>query len=203
MKEIIFIVLLIVFGCLNLFPQETLTGVSEEEYKFISEVLGGSENSLLVINNETIPARIVEKNLSKSHVSNGFYEEKTLKEMIPDLTDEIIKDFNSKNLKSHQVERKFTFAGKYELVNKWDLNNIFSSNGFEDLFKSWEDFYQKYPKSDGFIEFSRVGFDRDKKRAIIFTNHYCGVTCAEGSYAFYAKENNKWVVKTKVRLWAS
>ena len=73
----------------------------------------------------------------------------------------------------------------------------------EELLKKWEIFGQKYPKSDGFVRFSRVGFSSDNKQAIIYFTRYCGVTCASGEFLFFIKEKDKWIKKGKSLLWSS
>lgn len=200
MKGIVFVVLLVIFCCFNLFGQKAQTGFTDDEYKFISEIWSGSKDSLLVIKNNTIPANLSEEEGNRGIHLDGRESISYLKEQIADLSDEIIKDFNLKNDKAYQLQRKFTFAGKYELMSENDVSKIFyEAEG--DLDSGWENFKNKYPNSFGYIQFSRIGFNKDRNQALIYSTSSGGSFSAEGSYIFYVKEKEKWVRKKEVILW--
>ncbi len=106
MRKPLFVILLIIFGSFTLLAQQSQTGLTGEEYEMISSILGNSS----VIINETIPMKIVvgdkERNLTNVHggVLDVFY----LKESLPEISDEAMKDFISKNKKAYTLEKTFT-----------------------------------------------------------------------------------------------
>lgn len=190
---------LILFGVFTLLAQDNQTALSDEEYIVISSIKSDST----VIINETIPMKIVpgseENDTTKAFA--GIVAVFRLKDRMPELSDETVKDFNSKNEKAYPLERKFILPGEYTLIKKGEALGNYSSA--DDLLKKYEIFREKYPKSDGFISFSRVGFSSDKKQALAYFEHFCGVECASGEFFFFVKEKDKWIKKAQTRLWIS
>ena len=200
MKTTLLIISLFLFGNFNLITQENQINLTDDEYAILSSILGDSS----VIVNETIPMKIVtgnkEKNLTKAR--GGVLDIFHLREIMPEISDEAVNDFNAKNEKGHSLESLFTLNDKYILIERGEAFEIHTSRR-EELLKKWEIFGQKYPKSDGFVRFSRVGFSSDNKQAIIYFTRYCGVTCASGEFLFFIKEKDKWIKKGKSLLWSS
>ncbi len=196
MKKMIFITLLIVFCCLSLSAQKKQAGLADEEYAMLSSILDG----ISVIENKTIPARIFADG-KEGNSFDGNVSIFRLREAMPNLSDETVKDFNSNNDKEYALEKKFNINGEYELISDDEISKIFYKA--ENLEKAWESFRKKYPKSGGFVQFSRVGFSSDKKQAVIYFTYSCGSLCASGDFIFYVKEKEKWVEKGKVNLWVS
>lgn len=194
MKKTILTILLIALCGMSFYAQEK--GFSDEEYKFISQIPDRSTDSLTIIVNKSIPARILEKEFEPMPPFDGKIWVEVLKGFIPSISEEIIEDFNSNNEKAHLLKRKFTFAGKYELVSESRINKIFKAGG-------WKALEETYPKSNGYIRFSRVGFNKDKTRALIYYETRCGSECGSGNYGFFVKENGKWIVEAAAPLWIS
>ena len=102
-----------------------------------------------------------------------------------------LKDYKVKNKESERLKRLFDLKQDYILINRADFQAIFKG---DDLEKNWDSFYQKYPHSAGFITFSKVGFDAEKKHAIVYRELYCGSLCAEATYFLLTKESDGWKV---------
>ncbi len=64
--------------------------------------------------------------------------------------------------------------------------------GSSDLNGSWRRFHEAYPESGGITSWSAVGFDADKRRALVYVGHGCGSLCGEGHYAFLEKQGGAW-----------
>ena len=57
-----------------------------------------------------------------------------------------------------------------------------------------------------YYSFSAVGFDPQKRHAIVTMNHFCGALCGGGESHFFVKKNGKWrevSVKASLEVWAS
>ena len=70
-------------------------------------------------------------------------------------------------------------------------------------FDGWDDFYKKYPGSSGYITFSRVGFNSDKTKAVIYKETGCGMLCAYGGYVLLSKDNGAWKEIASYGCWMS
>ena len=202
----IFVFLILISCEFNLFAQEIQTGFTDAEYKFISNILTVSKDSTLVIKNPTIPTRIVEKDFDGSRDIGGIrlISKSYLTKAFPNLSDEIIDDFNSKNDKAYELQKKITISGKYEFVSETEMSKIFyESKDADDFQAEINNFRKKFPNSFGFIQFSRIGFNKQKTQAIIYETNWCGSVCGEGKYVFYIKQNEKWVKNNELPLWVS
>jgi hypothetical protein len=97
-------------------------------------------------------------------------------------------DLIEKNRGSKSLDGKFSVNKKYVLLNVQNFSSIFKKKDFE----GWDDFYQKYPASSGYITFSRVGFNSDGTKAVIYRETVCGTLCGYGGYILLSKDNGAW-----------
>jgi len=65
----------------------------------------------------------------------------------------------------------------------------------------WSLFYDNFPTSSGFIEFSAVGFDRTRDEAFVYVTRSCGWNCAAGWYVLLGKDADAWRVRKRHLLW--
>jgi hypothetical protein len=113
------------------------------------------------------------------------------KARIPQLRRSVLFEFFIANLRDEPLERRFLFSAKYELATKQETN----------LYPS-EQFLRRFPRSYGYLTFSRVAFNRDLTEAFFYTEHLCGL-CGEGKYVFMRKVNGNWVVERTASSWIS
>lgn len=187
-----------------------------EDYEFISEAFINPSKFVKVIGSKTNSVQIIrekDKKKFKKDYEDGKGVENfinwglslsipEIKKAIPKITDDLIHDFNKKNKKFYLWQNKFDHSDKYVLISKEQKSDIF--NEARKSFYSWKLFRETYPNSNGVLyHFSRVGFSKDKKTALIYVTFSCGSLCASGDYFFYVKENGKWVEKNKINKWVS
>jgi len=161
--------------------------VTAAEYAVYSALLNeikispndGKEVRLLVINDQTegpikscFPEEIAKW--------NGRIKADELKPLFANLIE--------KNRGSKSLYRKFSVSNKYVLLNVENFSSIFKEKDFE----GWDDFYKKYPASSGYITFSRVGFNSDGTKAVIYRETVCGSLCGYGGYILLSKDNGAW-----------
>jgi hypothetical protein len=104
-----------------------------------------------------------------------------------------------KNKDSKPLNKNFKVNRKYVLLRAEKLSSIFKRKDFD----SWVDFYKKYPASSGYITFSRVGFNSDEKKAVIYRETNCGFLCGYGGYILLSKDNGTWKVISGYGCWQS
>jgi hypothetical protein len=150
MKKMIFTTLLIVFCCLSLSAQKKQAGLADEEYAMLSSILDG----ISVIENKTIPARIFADG-KEGNSFDGNVSIFRLREAMPNLSDETVKDFNSKNDKEYALEKKFNINGEYELISDDEISKIFYKA--ENLEKAWESFRKKIRSQVVLFNFRELG----------------------------------------------
>jgi hypothetical protein len=86
-------------------------------------------------------------------------------------------------------------------------HSMLSNDEFEDIFKNgcsgWSTFCEKYNDADGYVTFSRVGFNGSGTRAVVYVVRMHGGLSGSGGYAFLAKKGGAWQTQRWLRLWLS
>ncbi|HLK03058.1 MAG TPA: hypothetical protein VKT53_01360 [Candidatus Acidoferrum sp.] len=90
-----------------------------------------------------------------------------------------------------------------------DLPQVFlSKKEVDELFKKkhadgWKVFYDKYPGAGGITSLSRVGFNKARDCAVLYSAIGCGWLCGTGHYHLLKKESGKWKLVASHMLWIS
>ena len=178
--------------------------VEKEEYAVYSDLidiffiqkggLGSNPNPkvLVIVNETTIDSR-VKPVWTNSEISiydvnlEGFRRIK--------LEDSLIADFEKKDaLGPKKLMDQFSLDVPVVLVSKGEIDQIFGE---------WDDFYKRFPDSQGYMTLSRVGFNSDRTKALIYMDNGCGVLCARGCYFLLHKEYGDWFITEEFDCWMS
>ena len=178
------------------------TEISDEEYAVYSAVINKmfadgkvtfdtqEQVKLLVITDHTISL------LRASHLEKQDWA--SLKQRLPEELWEIINDFAVKNKEPKQLKDNFKVELKRTLIKKDEIEQM--SKGEEN---AWKRFYKSFPNSGGYIGFSRIGFDTEKKQAVVYMEHNCHELCASGHFLLLKKTEEGWRVIKDVAGWIS
>lgn len=71
----------------------------------------------------------------------------------------------------------------------------------KDCTSGWKDFYKTYPRSQGYVRFSRVGFDEEGEFAILEFTYVKGCLEGEAHLFIMRKVNDNWQVANDSILW--
>jgi hypothetical protein len=169
----------------------------EDEYQVYSDLIKGYTTSsssplspLLVIGSETVPPRF----LGRPEELTGY-----MKADFPDMPDVMIAEFMKVTAQPHKLEKKFKIPVTYDMLEEIKYQEFFD----EGPTKGWKKFYKRYPKSSGFLRFSRVAFDLSNQLAYVYTEHACGGLCGSGAILQMKKTNGIWVLKAEKNIWVS
>ncbi len=116
---------------------------------------------------------------------------------LPSLSKATFDDFLANNKSRVLLKDLFTLPVKRVFISDEELNTIFKDKLY------WEAFYKKYPNSQGVMTLSNVGFDAQKKQALVYVSNSRGSLDAVGIYAVLEKQNDVWRVKEKYEAWVS
>jgi hypothetical protein len=120
-----------------------------------------------------------------------------LKELEP-FSQETPADFKERNQETMHLKESFTLAIPYRIVNYEKIEKLFPPGMPE---KGWKAFYQSYPKSNGYLTLSRVGFNKDRTEALVNTGWMRGALTGEGHYFLLSKRNGEWRVERSAATW--
>lgn len=199
-------VLLPIFGCQNLIPilpEEIPQTVSQfpsfdlEEYQVISDVIKseyiGKNTKLVVIREEVY---------SKKYLFE-YFDEDEKKEILDELTldektyKEILQDFQKKEFAL--LSRNLDLNVNYLILTKDEEEKIFID--YAEV--GWFLFYSRYPDAEGVIEVSRVGFNTQKNKALVYIGHVVKFLAGRGFHFLLIKENGVWKIAGAYNSWTS
>lgn len=152
----------------------------------------GKKVTLLVINEST-----------DTDQTTDIPIDQVLKNSKVDLSPEFnvaLKDYKAVNKNPLKLTNSFDLKKDYVFYNRKEFNAFFKR---DKQGKGWEMFYKKFPHSAGFITFSKVGFDREKKHAFVYMEINCGWLCADANYMLLTKEQGVWQVTKRTTVWVS
>jgi hypothetical protein len=158
--------------------------------------LSVQEADLTVIREETIDCGNDNADMKVNEMREQM-ENYALKEL--GVKYELTENFHLRNKYCHRLQEKLVSDKKYVFLSKSDENSIFSGKGIY----GWSQFDEKFPRSTGIIGFSNVGFNQDRKQALVYVTRSCGGKCGEGDYVLMEKENNVWKIKNVCNTWVS
>ncbi|NCN39355.1 MAG: hypothetical protein COY38_04110 [Candidatus Aenigmarchaeota archaeon CG_4_10_14_0_8_um_filter_37_24] len=180
---------LIVLNSKNSIPVEE---IENEEYTIYSSLIDGmyatDQVDLIVI---------------MDHASLGGHEslDQTLNyvsQQIPEIEKDTLDDYKIKNTQNYPLENSFNIKAKVILISQVDFDRIFRPD-----IDGWEQFYKIYPKSQGIMTLSRVGFNKEKDQALVYAGNQAHYLAGRGYYVLLTKENDIWGIKKDVMTWIS
>lgn len=179
------------------FTLKTSDMIDDLDYQIYSLVLTKTQTSskqIVVFQTSSKGMSITEEIGSDTYV-NLFKSE------IPDLDVSVFADFRTKNVSTVNFDNKFSVSSKtVKLIGEEELRFIFSVS---DVNSGWEKFYKTHPNSNGYINFSRIGYNTAKTQAILEIGNFYASLGADGAIIFLQKENAVWkIVKTQM-TWIS
>ena len=112
---------------------------------------------------------------------------------------EIIDDFLLKNADSHPLHDFFNLDIPVVLLSKEEMEKIFSPGVHE----GWHDFYGQYPYSQGIMELSRVGFNAEMDKALVYVGNQVDGLWGAGYIHLLVKVNGVWIIQDTEGVWIS
>lgn len=149
--------------------------------------------ALLVIKAETALDSMGDRILAED-LSGDFGD--SIRHWRSTLPREAVEDYRIKNRESRRLTGDLNLQFKHVLVEKDELEHYRKA-------KRWDEFYEKYPESNGFLSFSRVGFDSKKTQAVVYLEHWCNELCGYSYYLVLGKDKEGWKVNRLDTGWVS
>lgn len=112
---------------------------------------------------------------------------------------ETFRDYAEKAHQTCAVRPEFSDARAYEIIAQGEIDKLFGKGGGG----GWKKFYKQHPKSAGFWQFSRPGYNSTRDEALLFVGHHCGWLCGTGHLYLLSKQDGQWTVKNRLMLWIS
>jgi hypothetical protein len=122
---------------------------------------------------------------------------KSIRQGLPDLTDEVSADFEAQNKQPQPLKPLFTISVKYVFISEQEFQTTFKRQD------GWDIFYAKYPNSQGHMHLSGVGFNPQMDMALVYVDNMRYSLAGEGHYVLLKKVNGQWTVQDQTMVWIS
>lgn len=119
------------------------------------------------------------------------------------LSDETVDSYETARKTERPLETKLDIPFKYFLISEKQLKAVFPDRNYDGSMGYWNEFYKLYPNSGGYNSFSRVGYDKAGRNALVYFVNWCGSLCGTGTYVLVEKSGSGWVVKETAGMWIS
>jgi hypothetical protein len=119
------------------------------------------------------------------------------------LTDETIERYEVARKNERDLMMKLDIPFKYFLLSDKQLKGLFPDRDYDGSMRYWIEFYKLYPDSGGYNSFSRVGYDKAGRVALVYFVNWCGTLCGTGTYVLVERSGSGWVVKETAGMWIS
>jgi hypothetical protein len=120
---------------------------------------------------------------------------------------ETLQDYEQKNKSSVALEEKFHLKVPLVLISEIERDRIFlvAADGKKGTPnpKGMDEFHRLYPKSQGFMTLSRIGFIPKRTQALLYIGNLCGGLCGSGQFVLLVKEGNSWRILHVATVWVS
>jgi phage pi2 protein 07 len=169
----------------------------------------GSETEEYAVYDTLIKQRYVrdqvEQIVIKDQTSLDNFNDDELERILQQVTLKLIalqkttfNDFQAKNKEPHRLDESFNLSVNYVLISKAEEDELLYQRA-----DGWVAFYKKYPKSQGVMTLSRVGFNPEMNQALVYVGNQSGPKTGAGYYMLLARENGNWVIKDRYGAWLS
>lgn len=115
---------------------------------------------------------------------------------------DIMADFEKKNWNPSQLDYRFNIKTRYLLLSTAEDIELFRKGGNRAA-GYWEEAQDRYPGMNEIIRVSRVGFNHDKTKAILYHSRHGGPGYAAAFFAILYKIDGSWIIKKQIWLWGS
>jgi hypothetical protein len=111
----------------------------------------------------------------------------------------MLNDYTTKNAQPHPLKPALGFAIPHKLVGEQEAKELCQNPNQS---ACWADLRAKYPDARGILYLSRVAFNSQMDKALVFAGSAC---CGSGGGGFLLmrKEKGVWVVEDGIATWIS
>ena len=104
--------------------------------------------------------------------------------------------YHDANAVSLRLQRRLTIRAGYGYLPAATVAAIISTGG-------WEEFYRRYPNSQGFMSLSGVGFSPDGAEALVHVSNTVGFLAGAGQAVYLRRVQGRWILIRWTGTWIS
>jgi hypothetical protein len=113
------------------------------------------------------------------------------------ISKETFENYMARNAQSVALPGNMNLGVQYVILTPEELAEVGSQPNWGKLLA------ERYPGSNGYTIFSRVGFNNSLDQALVYVGNVGGPLVGSGSYYLLEKKDGKWVMIEQVNVWMS
>jgi hypothetical protein len=108
----------------------------------------------------------------------------------------LIDSYHAANADTAKLERRLSVPVPYSYVEADTFDDIIRVGG-------WSEFYRRYPKAQGYMELSRVGFDAAHSEALVYVSNTVDFLAGAGWAVLLHRQLGRWRLVAWTTVWIS
>ncbi|MFN8413558.1 MAG: hypothetical protein U0Z26_14330 [Anaerolineales bacterium] len=184
-----FLLVLITLACSTLTPKPKPSeeDIEKEEQAIYSFFVGSGTAPVVLLQETSTDMSADRQQQTLDYIKSG----------LNGISDETINNFLERNAQPSQLSTDMNLGVDYILMSTDELKQISSQPNWGELLT------QKYPGTQGYTIFSRVGFNNSFDQAVIYVGNVAGPLMGYGSYYLMEKKNGEWLMIGEINVWIS
>lgn len=183
------IIVSVMISCRTLIPSSLDVDLETEEYAVYSIVIAelvGNPDQLVLRAYTSLDMLGDDPDSISEYIS----------ENIPQIDENLIRGFIDVNRGEDRLQDHFDLGSEIVFIDQDEYLQIFTEG-------SWDEFYARYPGSNGIVTVSRIAFDSDFEHALIYLGHSFDFLGGVGQYVYLSKVDGIWMVEKAIMAWIS
>lgn len=125
------------------------------------------------------------------------YTDARWKKTSPPVAEDLKEDFFKRNVSPTDISVPSEISDNYIHLTSDEMASIFA-----DKYIGWDNFHSKFPRA-GIIDFSKIGFNKDRSQALVFMSKTSGPKNGVGDYYVLAHRYDGWHIEQIINAWVS
>ena len=168
-------------------PAPSQADMEREEQAVYAVFVHGSKGPALILENTSTSTMDEDPQQMIDNIKDG----------LPGISNDTIDSYVERNAQSTQLSPDMQLGVDYVLLSQQELAEISSQPNWHEVLT------EKYPGSQGYTIFSRVGFNQALDQAVVYVGNVAGPLMGAGYQYLLEKQDGQWVIKEQVMVWIS
>jgi hypothetical protein len=170
-------------------PEPSQADIEKEEQAVYASFFKGNSETIVILQDTStqwLPSSSEDLKQRLDYIASG----------LPSASKETLDTYFENNRQPSQLSPDMQLGIHYILLSAEEFSTVMNQpNG-------WDAFYEKYSPS-GYMQFSRVGFNKTLDQAIVYVGSIPGPLMGSGNYYLLEKKDGQWMIKEQVLAWVS
>ncbi len=189
---------LLLLGCNTVFrlatPPTPTTALNraEADYAIYAGLIAGMYKL------DTLDRLVIQDQTGMGVSSTEPSQLQSIRDSLPEVSQALLDDFAAQNAQPVTLQDRFNLSVNVVLIGQDEVSRLFGQSG-----SGWDEFYKRYPNSQGLMTLSRVGFNAQGDRALVYIGNQSHYLAGAGYAVVLGLKDGQWTILNQVMLWIS